>query len=111
MNSQNLISLNQQVNALILHVNNPSSSPMEYCNFPVNQRSWRMRGFYRDRILSLAVSWCRGACEAGIWVLGDGMQTCEQCQSFLRNVVSKRQQSSQKGSPTLRVPLGTASNT
>lgn len=37
MNSQNLISLNQQVNALILHVNNPSSSPTEWCNFPVNQ--------------------------------------------------------------------------
>lgn len=66
MNFQSLISLNQQVNALVLHVNSPSSSPVECPDFPVNQR----KDLSNARGLSRSSWWSCG--EALLWV-SDGM--------------------------------------
>lgn len=41
-----------------------------------------MRGLYRDQVPSSAVSWCRGAGEAGMWVWEMGCRLVNSARAF-----------------------------
>lgn len=79
MNFRSLISLNQQVSALVLQVNSPSSSPVENPNFPVNQRP----GVYP----SPTGGWW--SCGEVVVCVADGVWAGERCGSCLRKGVCK----------------------